>query len=336
MDHTRLSFLFYRYINNNCSESERHELLRLLADPANDSQVKALMSEVWDQTPGKDLTVQQSNRIFGKIVSKRRPADFSWLKAAAVFALMVLSVLAVLYSRNGHHPLRVAQKATGVGKTDFIALSDGSTVILNAGSNLQYAEVFSDNIREVFLEGEAFFDIKHDSSRTFVVHTGKLRTTVLGTAFNISAYPGQEVVVTVKRGKVSVGDETRVLGIINPNEQVALNPAQKAVERQPVDSHRVTAWIERDILFEDVTMSDAIFQLAKRFNVPIALEDQNIAACKFTATFVQGEDVEQILKVLCVFNNATLEGSETDGYLISGGDCGVAPDTNVRYDFDFN
>ena len=148
MDHTRLSFLFYRYINNNCSESERHELLRLLADPANDSQVKALMSEVWDQAPGKDLTVQQSNRIFGKIVSKRRPADFSWLKAAAVFALMVLSVLAVLYSRTGHHPLRVAQKATGVGKTDFITLSDGSTVILGAQSRLSVAPRFGKKAQE--------------------------------------------------------------------------------------------------------------------------------------------------------------------------------------------
>lgn len=335
MNNARLSFLFYRYLNNNCSDSERRELFRLLADPDNEAQVKALMSEVWDQVPGEDLSPQQSDRIFDSIMSEKKAKKFSWLKMAAVLAFFVLSTFTAFYLDTDPQPI-VTQNADVKGKTNFITLSDGSTVVLNAGSTLKYTDTFPENIREVFLEGEAFFEIRHDSSRKFVVHTGELQTTVLGTAFNVSAYPGQAVIVTVKKGKVSIGDENRVLGIINPNEQVALNPALKAVNRKPVDSHSVTAWIERDIMFEDVTMSDAIFQLARRFDVSITLKDEDIAACRFTATFVQGEDVRQILKVLCVFNNAILEEPENDTYIISGGYCGAAPDTGLHDNAGYN
>ena len=322
MDNVCLSLLFYRYISNNCSKSERQELLRLLADPENEEQVKVLMEELWNGVPCRKLSADQSERIFNTLIIKRQRPYLPWLKMAAVFVIVVLSALGTLYFRGNHSRPPVAQQINQEAKTNFITLPDESTVILNAGSTLDYAESFRGNVREVFLKGEGFFDIKHDSARAFVVHTGKLRTTVLGTAFNIRAYPDQEIItVTVKRGKVKVSDDKRVFGILNPNQQISLDRKHQYAEQKPVDSHRVTEWIEKDILFDDVTMAEAIIQLGKRFDVSITLDGKDISKCRFTATFAQGEDLKQILEILCEFNNATLTANEAGGFVISGGAC---------------
>ena len=321
MANARLSFLFYRYVNDNCSEGERQELLRLLADPANDEQVKVLMAELWDHVPGKELSAQDSDRIFDRIITERKSPPFSWLRMAAVFVIMVLSALAVVYFRAGYRKPNIAREMDEEAKTKFVTLPDGSTVVLNAGSTLDYTPSFGGKVREVVLTGEGFFDVEHDSLKPFVVHTGKLRTTVLGTAFNIKAYADQEIIiVTVTRGKVRVSDDRHVLGVLHRDEQISVDRRQ-AAERKPVDSHRVTEWIQRDILFDDVTIAEAILELEKRFQVSIIMADEEIAHCRFTATFVQGEGLKQILEILCDFNNATLSANEAGGFVISGGDC---------------
>lgn len=329
MDNVRLTFLFYRYVNKTCSETERRELLNLLSQPENETQVKILMEELWNDLPHRQLSSDASERLLERVLLKEEsdtssPRFFLLRRIAASVLITLLSIGGIYYfvtldARSDY----VVQKSTpDQALPAFVKLSDGSTVVLNAGSKLDYPESFAGNVREVSLEGEGYFDITPDALRPFVVHTGRIKTTVLGTAFNIRAYPKQEnVTVTVKRGKVQVSDEQNVIGIINPNQQITFNTHYRNAEQTTVNTDEATQWMERDIFFDDITLGHAIDQLEKRFELSIDVENERLANCRFTGTFVKGEDLKQILTILCEFNNATLKEKPSGGFVIEGGEC---------------
>ena len=185
-----------------------------------------------------------------------------------------------------------------------IFLPDGSTVILSPGSKLNYPSSFDGmEKREVFLEGQAFFDIKHNASRPFIVHTGKLATIVLGTAFNIKALPSEtEITVTVKRGKVKVSDQDKILGVITPNQQITYNQRKVSSTVKVLDNDSYLDWKEQDLLFDNLTIAEAAKLLEERYKVKITISDQSISSQRFTTTFSKNESFEQILKSICIFN----------------------------------
>lgn len=203
-----------------------------------------------------------------------------------------------------------------------ITLGDGSHVWINAGTELKYPQVFNGKTREVYLQGEAYFDIKHDSAHPFIVHTGTLFTTVLGTAFNISAgINSSSVVVTVTRGKVSVSDGDKVLGVITPNQQITYNMISHQHMQRVVNAGVVIAWQQGDLHFDDITFEEAARELQERFKVKISFENDKVKNCRFSGTALSGKNLDEILRVICAFNQATYE-HHTDGSIsIDGQGC---------------
>src|SRR5439155_2315167 len=97
----------------------------------------------------------------------------------------------------------------------YLLLPDSTQVWLNAASSLEFPEAFQSGKREVYLVGEAFFDVKHAENRPFIIHTGNVTTRVVGTAFNIKGYPDQpDVIVSVKRGKVQVSKNEKLVATL--------------------------------------------------------------------------------------------------------------------------
>jgi hypothetical protein len=186
----------------------------------------------------------------------------------------------------------------------ILFLPDGSTVTLSPGTKLDYPSSFDEmKKREVFLYGEAFFDIKHNTSRPFVVHTGKLETIVLGTAFNIKALSNEtDITVTVKRGKVKVTDQNNTLGVITPNQQIIYNLKKIRSTLKVVDNDSYLDWKEQDLLLDNLTVSEAAKLLEERYNVKIKVSEQSLGSQRFTTTFKKNESFEQVLKSICVFN----------------------------------
>lgn len=189
----------------------------------------------------------------------------------------------------------------------MLHLPDGSTVIISAGSKLNYPSSFdSMTKREVYLEGQAYFDISHNAAKPFIVHTGKIETTVLGTAFDIKAWPANaDVTVTVTRGKVKVGDQHKILGIITPNQQITFNKKEAKAIQKTIDTRPYLVWKEQDLFFDDVTVAEATKLLEDRFNVRIYFNDESISSKRFTTTFLKDESLEQVLNSICEFNNAS-------------------------------
>ncbi|WP_293312616.1 FecR family protein [Pedobacter sp. UBA5917] len=203
-----------------------------------------------------------------------------------------------------------------------IVLSDGSKIVINAGAEFKYPKTFDGKTREVYLSGEAYFDIKHDSSKPFIVHTGKVMTTVLGTAFDIKAdQSSNAVVVTVTRGKVSVSDGKKLIGYITPGRQISYDVKKQKHIEKAADIAEVLSWQDTEIHFDDTTFAEAAKSLQQRFKINIAFANDKIKNCRFTGAALKGKNINQILKVICAFNNATFRYDKAGSIIIEGKGC---------------
>jgi hypothetical protein len=195
-----------------------------------------------------------------------------------------------------------------------ISLPDGSSVVLSAGSRLHYSSDFNTaKNREVFLEGEAFFDVQHNPAKPFIVHTGKLETRVLGTAFNIRAVKGEKnITVTVKRGKVRVSDEQKIIGDITPAQQIIYDEENVTAQQQAVADESYMKWKDSELFIDNLTLSEAAKILEDKYHVTIIVNDKDINTARFTATFQAGEDLEKALNSICVFNEVNYRYIKND------------------------
>ena len=331
MNYSRLEFLFQRYRNGSCTQEEELELMEII-NQSDNPLVRQLLNDLWNESSDK-LPEGKSERILNSILGSTgktvhiQKTRFMWAKAAAITAFIALSGVAAYQLLNSYSEDissdTMSHAAELPQQHQFIKLPDGSTVILNDASKLEYPDSFADkNSREVYLTGEAFFDIQHDDSKAFIVHTGKISTTVLGTAFNVKAYPEQnDITVTVTRGKVKVSNDVQLLGILAPDDQITFDKRSQQSKLRAVKSKEVITWAEKDIFFDDVSMLEAAKQLEERFQVEITFKNENIKACRFTATFVRGEDLSQILDVICEFNQAKYTVNESGDIEVSGNGC---------------
>jgi transmembrane sensor len=335
MNRDRLTFLFQKYADKSSTKEEYAEFMNFINEESSTEELDFLLNAEWEAgVADQMLDHQKADLIFNQVLisdqqqKKSFSLKFSWAAAAAVVAIG-LSVW--LYQRYQAAPLgqRVASRVAPAPVAQVMAtdehkqvrLPDGSIVILNRKSTLSFIAGFSGQNREVTLKGEGYFDIKHDARRPFIVHTGKIKTTVLGTAFNIKAYDqDQGVIVSVTRGKVMVQDEEKTLGVLVPNQQIVFNKVQNNAVLAKVQARQVIEWQEKDLFFDDVTMLDAAEILSKRFNVQISFANENVRSCRFTATFLKGEKLDEILQIITSFNHAEYK-LKSGEILISGKGC---------------
>jgi len=231
---------------------------------------------------------------------------FVKLAAAAVVAMVFISSFYFLLKKSAaKQQISIAAKTKPEHKQNrVIFLADGSSVILSGESKLKYPSTFEGlKTREVYLEGQAFFDIKHISSKPFIVHTGNLETKVLGTAFNIKAFPDEDnITVTVKRGRVSVNDQNKILGIITPNEQITYAKSKVKSSIQTIKNESYLTWKQEDLLIDNLTISGAAKLLEDRYKVKIIIDNPDVELLRFTSTFSKNEPLDEVLSSICLFN----------------------------------
>lgn len=251
---------------------------------------------------------------------------FRWSAVAAVF-LLALGYGAFQFTKNiGQEVNYTAVKKEMTSPLNpavkKIVLADGSIVILNKGSHLDYPEKFIGNSREVYLKGEAYFDIHHDAKKPFLVHADKLTTRVLGTAFNIKTGGKDNTVeVTVSRGKVAVSDQKKTLAVLLPDQKISYNPHSQLALKTTTNSKLVTLWKEEDLVLNNIVMEQAVNILEQRYGVKINLATDQIADCKFTAYFLNTTSIDQVLSVISKLNNLSYTKNKNGAYILSGNGC---------------
>lgn len=194
-------------------------------------------------------------------------------------------------------------------QVQLLQLPDASRVTLQPGSSLRYTTALAGPRREVYLEGEAFFQVHKNPQRPFLVFTNQVVTTVLGTSFDVKAYPGQaQALVAVREGKVAVQPrETAQLDVtpthpaklgvlLLPNQQVVYSVASRRLRKELVDKPVVL--VPQAFEFEERPVAEVFAALEKAYGVPIHYDQQKLAGCTVSITFYD-EPLFEKLGLLC-------------------------------------
>lgn len=338
-DHIKL--LFNKLLENSISEVELQELLNHIRTADSEAELKQLMGIHWqgikEELIEKESGLQTDKRfqaILQKIdqghqkkvrkmhhSSSETNHSLRWIGIAAS-VLIILSV-GLYWGMNSYRtaefPIITSLATMDFSGKQVVNLPDGSRVILNENSRLSYTEAFGHQTRSVEFSGEGYFDVAHDPDRPFIVRTGEVKTTVLGTAFNLKAYEEQsDVEVTVTRGKVAVGDEREVFDDVLPRQQLVVNKTTHEFRRTNVDLDKVLAWQKDFLIIDAMTVEKAAELIARKHQVEISIVNSAVKNCKISASFMKGESLEQILRVVCGVLQAeySIDGNKVE---ITGG-----------------
>ena len=319
MDTSTLRELFQRYLDGQCAPEEVAHLVRLLREPGASEALQGPLRAVWE-SEGREEYLVDWDAVHEAVVSHapgrrlaRRRGWWAPTVAASVVAVLGISLTVVHKDRAPHIAARTSAPSVSVSpsKTQTLHLSDGTTVILNVGSKLRAPARFSDRNREVTLEGEAYFDVRHLEGRPFLVHTGNLTTRVLGTAFDIKAYPGDDhIAITVTRGRVQVFSDKGTLGQVGANQQISFSRRTSTYTESTVDVGPVVSWKPEEIVLDNMTLGEAALRLENRFGVAFQFTDSAARQNRVTATFSPDDSLGIILTVLCTVTKTsyTIDG----------------------------
>ena len=244
-----------------------------------------------------------------------KPAFNRW-KLASIVASVALLAVCGLYGYTRIHPVEqrldivhVAESATQV------TLSDGTKVWLSAHSRLRNQQTFTGKTRDVTLEGEAYFEVARRIGQPFRVLTGGQTVVVLGTCFNVSAYPEeQDVKIALVEGSVRVTDEnTGKAVVLQPAQEVAINRRDGSFSVNDVNVDMLISWKTGIYVFNNITFEEVIKTLEKGFNVKIQIENESLKSKPYTMRFENGESLEEILDKIGInakysyqYNNGTI------------------------------
>ncbi len=313
MDKKYFSELLNKYLKHEASEEECELLIKHynlfesepdIFDSMPKNQKTDLRNEIenkiWDEIFNEEANLKEDDS------SSNNRFRINYISFAAIL-LIILSAGIYFFRSEPVKERNVISRQPKIKENRLIQLPDGSTVILRPGAKLNYPSSFDGLAsREVYLDGQAYFDIKHNASKQFIIHTGNLKTIVLGTAFEVKAWSDNPSIrVTVSRGKVRVEDQDRkTLGIITPNQQITYDTSNKSVVQKVVNAPEYLEWKEQDLLLSDVTVAEAAKLLEARYKVEIVISDDSIRSKRFTTIVRKGETLDQILKSMSEFNEA--------------------------------
>ncbi|GAB3641084.1 FecR family protein [Spirosoma arcticum] len=248
--------------------------------------------------------------------------------AAAASVTLLIGVWGWQQLRSSPDALPVVQQTNPKGTRSQIHLADGSTVWLNADSHLSYPKTFTGALREVTLEGEAFFTVTHNPKQPFVVRlaTGSVR--VLGTSFNIRAYPGDSTVETsVVTGRVAFVPKPVTTGqpasasrqlpstktdtlFLLPNVRAIQSLNRRSVATQPTVAANQIAWTESKLVFRNTPMGEVAKTLERWYGTPVSLEGEALRQCPLTGTF-QNQSLREVMTLIAMTNRFQYELTPT-------------------------
>ena len=321
MDITELANLIEKNSRGELSPREKETLESFLESFQTNS------AEWVENEMGKEKEVEE--KIFSRILGNIRKENLhhvntisfsaSMLKRAAAIAFFFILSAGLLYVSGifsfRTRPVVWHEQITSAGEKSVLVLSDGSQVTLNADTKLKYPDRFSGTNREVYLEGEGYFVVRHNNNQPFIVHAGNLSTTVLGTTFNVSAYPeSRTIAVSLLEGRVRVTsnekgkvDKTVVL---EPKERLLYDKESDVSSFSPFDSLESVGWKDNIYKFVDEPLGSVFSRLERAYGIKFKITDQPVLAQRITVKFEKNslQTVVDVMKSLTGLNYRLIKG----------------------------
>jgi len=318
----RRQYLLDKFLHDQCSHEELQELLTYLEEDK-ESVYNDILQQVWEELQvysmlDESAIARISERVSLRISSATKEAKVRplaaryWFRYAATLTglLMVVGALYfLLMSRSS-----LIEHKTAYGETTQVVLPDSSVVTMNGNSQISYVPVWQSNtIREVWLEGEAFFEVRrkeknekiaerHEQENTseklkFVVHTENFNVEVLGTSFNVNDR-GDRASVVLHTGKVRLQKNNEIADIVmQPGDLVAFSRESNDLVTKTVDPDLYTSWTENKLVFERTPLSEIARLLEDNYGLEVTLKDEHLRERIFTGT-IPTMQVEVLLTIL--------------------------------------
>lgn len=304
------------YLTGNGSETTEQHLKEWIAASEANKQYFEEIKELWQSfeiaSENKLYDPQKAFRLFKeriraqlipmeKTFSVKRNRMRRRIAAAAVLIpFFFLSYFTAKYfAEQPGKAVSLSEVIVPYGSTTQLTLQDGTKVWLNAGSSIIYDAGFKDKERVVKLSGEAYLEVTHDKKRPFIVSTSNLDIKVLGTSFNVNAYPENPTIeVALLDGSVQLQAAHSTPLILSPNETASYHINTKQMTVRSAQNRYSTAWTENKLIFDGETFEEIARILERHFNVSIHIRKEEVKERRFKGDFMQNETVEKIFEII--------------------------------------
>ncbi len=329
-----------RFLMNDASEQDIRQLHERIESDAEFKDHFMQIRDTWQRIElEKELDDVRIQRDLKKFLNKTGVENIKssgstftihhwFLKAAAIFIIGFTFSWILFNSYHADTDISTVYNTieTPKGSNSVIILPDGSKITLNAQSKLRYPEKFSNDSREVYLEGEAFFEITKDTKRQFNVKTPEILVKVFGTSFNIKNYPDENIVeTTLVEGSISLyktNEQGKATGKeikMEPDQQVILykpkvenepvisnnekadqpvkNLKPKLMLAKKIDTKRYVSWKDGELIIKSEPLEKLAHTLERRYDVKIHFEEEKLKEYRFTGT-IKNETIEQVMSAI--------------------------------------
>ena len=206
---------------------------------------------------------------------------------------------------------------TPKSKVFSIVLSDGTKVWLNAGSAIKYPTQFTSKTRKVYLTGEAYFDVKRNENKPFIVSTDNMDIEVLGTSFNVMAYSNDNLVTTTLiEGSVKVKTKRNQIKL-KPGEQVRLDRDQNTLESLAVNTVLYTSWMDGKYIFEYENLESVMTKLSRWYDKEIFYLNPGVKEIHFSGTLHKYNTIRETLNIISLTTKVKFEINENTVLVMS-------------------
>jgi transmembrane sensor len=318
MSNDRLLELISRKLSGEATAEELQELETMLSTNAEASTRSKLIQQYWEQHENANqFFVDEAFEKLAAMLNfpapviemhpsaKRSAKRIAWRIAAAAVVVLVTGVFLFLNTTDKKAKIAAAGKElireeNPKGTRRAITLADGTKVWLNADTKIQYPGVFTGNTREVYLNGEAFFDVAKNPSSPFIIHLANGTVKVLGTSFNVRAYDNEKIIETsVASGRVAFipkyekTNKKQDTVFLSPDKKVRYLFTNEEVIVEPTDSDEDRAWIAGKLVFKGMTFEEIALQLERNFGKKIVFLSDTVRSYRMTGSF-QDNSLEEI------------------------------------------
>ena len=286
--------------------------------PQTSKECDEALARIWEETKDTVYTDPQIDKAFARLehsmagkAQRMQPEKNkrNWLQIAAIWTIPFLMLCSSGYFYYQAAYLSPARQAASIsyiqcyakaGTREQITLPDGSNVWLNSGSLLIYPSTFQTSERSVYLSGEGFFEVRKDAEHPFTVNTNYMQLEVLGTSFNISAYPDNEQTqATLETGmlKINVCNDS-INYFLKPDNQLVYTPATGVVETHKVHAADFSDWRSGGLLFNGTPLKEVLRTLERIYAIRIHLQNSIYREQKLRIHFNKNETLENVLRMI--------------------------------------
>ena len=267
------------------------------------------------QKSKEEFSEEDKKRVFEKIQKSvlHKPKIhkiniWAYTAVASISILVTMAIFNLFFRQPNSVGLTYIEAKTPFGIKSKITLCDGTVVYLNSGSILKYPAKFADKQRQVFLNGEAYFEVSKDSKHPFIVQADRINVKVYGTHFNIRAYCDDNTIeTTLLEGSVGIykksEENEKQIVKLAPNQQAVYNGNTGKIAVKEIDGNIAIGWREGKYYFENKKLAYIANVLERNFNVTIRLTSRELENEVFYGLIAKNKNIYQLLDVIKTHNH---------------------------------